>query len=77
MLKPACRWIQSEGNAFLHWHYRCIATVKRRGGRYTLTIDWGVHEHTGQAVSLAQGMRFVERWVGAQEGLPTLGRGRR
>ena len=75
-MKPACRWIETEDAAFLHWHYACIATVKRRGDHYETCVEWQGHEHIGRAGSLAQGIRFVTRWVEAQTGFPTVGKRR-
>ena len=69
-MQAACRWIEIDGNAYLHWHYMCIATVKRRGVHFETTIDWRDCTHTAKAASLGQGVRFVERWVSARHGLP-------
>lgn len=69
-MQAACRWIHIDGNAYLHWHYRCIATVKRKGLLYVTSIDWCDCTHTAQAASLGQGVRFVEHWVSRRRGLP-------
>jgi hypothetical protein len=73
-MNPACRWIRSEQQAFLHWNYVCIASVKPDGKRYAVEISWCQYTHRGRAATLAQGMRFIERWVTCQKGLPGLGR---
>jgi hypothetical protein len=73
-MKPACRWIETEAGAVLHWHYACIATVKRRGDHFETCVEWQGHEHTGRAGSLGQGIRYVTRWVEAQKGFPTAGK---
>ena len=75
-MQPACRWITTENGAFLHWNYACIATVKQRGDHVELCIDWQGHTHSSRAASMAQGVRFVTRWVEAREGLPFVARRR-
>lgn len=75
-MQPACRWIATEDSAFLHWHYACIATVKADGDGFETVISWCDREHRGRAGSMAQGMRFVERWVSVQKGLPRHRKGR-
>jgi hypothetical protein len=72
MLPPQCRWIESDGAAFLHWHFGCFATVKPDAGRYVVRIDWQGLTLTGRAGSLAQGRLHVERWVAHQQGPPGL-----
>ena len=67
-MQAACRWIEIDGNAYLHWHYLCIATVKRQGPVYVTSIEWRACTHTAKAASLGQGVRFVERWVDARTG---------
>lgn len=69
-MQRACRWIEIDGNAYLHWNYMCIATVKRQGLLYVTSIDWCDRTHTAKAASLGQGVRFVERWVNNRQGLP-------
>lgn len=67
MLHPNARWIEGDGGAFLHWLFACVATVRADG---TVTITgWGGHVVGGKAASVAQGKRFVERWV-AKQGAP-------
>lgn len=68
-LPPPCRWVECrDGGIALHWHYGCIASV-RPDGMVTITWAWGVRLQ-GKAASLAQGRRYVERWVAARPGLP-------
>jgi hypothetical protein len=69
-MKPACRWIETEAGAVLHWHYACIATVKPQGEHFVTSIDWQDRTHVSQVATLAQGIHEVSEWVSAQEGLP-------
>lgn len=71
MLPAACRWIDSAEGSYLHWHFRCIATVLPVGPRWETAITWCGARHAAPAGSRAQGKRWVERWVSAQRGLPT------
>jgi hypothetical protein len=71
MLPAACRWIDSAEGSYLHWHSRCIATVKPAGRRWETVITWCERRHAAFAGSRAQGKRWVDRWVSAQRGLPT------
>ena len=72
-MQRACRWIEIDDNAYLHWHYMCIATVKRQGLLYVTSIDWLDCTHTAQAASLGQGVRLFERWVSNRNGFPRVG----
>lgn len=71
-MKPACRWIETPDAAYLHWHYACIASVKRRADYFETRVEWQGHEHVSRAGSLAQGIRYVTRWVEAQKAFPTV-----
>ena len=73
-MQPACRWIESPGAAYLHWHYACIATVKPQADHYVTSIDWQERTHVSRAATLAQGIHDVSEWVSAQEGLSFVSR---
>lgn len=72
MLPPACRWIEDDAGSYLHWHARCIATVRRTGERWQTAITWTGRRHFAVAGSRVQGKRWIERWVSAQRGLPVV-----
>lgn len=70
MLPPPCYWIDDSDAAFLRWNMSTVAYVRRAGEKYRVTIQWRSSVHTGSAGSVAQGKRFIERWVSKQRGLP-------
>lgn len=70
MLPPAYNWIETERGAFLRFNYGMMASVKPLNGRYEVTIYWRDDQHGGAVGSIAQGKRFIERWVAKRRGLP-------
>jgi hypothetical protein len=40
MLRLDYRWIESDGRAYLHFRYGCVATVKRHCERFRTEINW-------------------------------------
>jgi len=71
MLPGQCRWIEwDEGYATLDWLYGCVAAVRQQDGCVQTRVTWQQHEHYGRAASMAQGRRFVERWISARRGFP-------
>lgn len=61
MLPDSYRWADSDTGAVLFLRYGAVASVAV-DGRVTLL---GGKRIEGQAASLAQGKRFVERWIAA------------
>lgn len=71
MLPAQCRWIEwSEDHATLDWSYGCVGSVRRTGDRVVTRVLWADHEHYCDAGSMAQGRRYVERWISARRGFP-------
>lgn len=70
MLRNDYRWIESEDRAYLHFRYCCVATVKPDGQGFVTEIGWRDLTLTGRAASLAQGRRFIERWIWNKQGWP-------
>ena len=70
MLLPAYNWIETERGAFLRFNYRMVANVKPLGEGFDVTIHWCEAEHHGPVGSIAQGKRFIERWVEKRRGFP-------
>jgi hypothetical protein len=66
MLGEAYRWIDSEEGSFLRLRYGCVAGVKLRDGKVVVWINVTGKEVTGTAGSIAQGKRYVERWIAAR-----------
>lgn len=70
-LPSECRWIEWEpGYATLEWNYGCVAAVRQRDSYIETRVAWQRSEHYGRAGSMAQGRRFVERWISARKGFP-------
>lgn len=71
MLPLQCRWIEwNPGYATLAYWYGCVGSVRQRNGRIETRVEWQQAEHYGKAASMAQGRRFVERWIIARTGFP-------
>jgi hypothetical protein len=70
MLRQDYRWIESGDRAFLHFRYGCVATIKPDGDRFRTEINWRDLTHAGQVGSMAQGRRFIERWIWNRQGWP-------
>jgi hypothetical protein len=75
-LPPVCRWIVAADRAHLQWNYGCVGFVVPHGAKFVSVVQWGEHRHEAGCASLAQGMRWVERWVAARRGLPGMGKRR-
>lgn len=70
---PQCRWIDNLHASHLQWHYKCVGSVVRRGCGWEVQIRFGERAIDAPAASLAQGKRYLARWVAAH-GLPTVRR---
>jgi hypothetical protein len=64
-LPAACRWRVDKDGAFLDYHYGNVAYIRPDGARWRTVIQWRDRIYEGHAASLAQGMRWVTRWVEA------------
>lgn len=69
MLPASFYWLDFPDGSYLRRNYACIATVKPRDGRWETVIKWGDACYYGRAGSLAQGKRWIERWVSVR-GIP-------
>ena len=74
MLSPAFQWRISDDTAFLDHGPINVAHVQRFRPDLglTLTIRWQGKTVGGQVGSIAQGVRFAERWIAARPGPPRL-----
>ena len=64
MLAPAYRWADSKDDSRLFLRYGWVASVVREGAGFQVKMkDWKGKDIGGPCASLAQGKRFVERWV--------------
>jgi len=75
-LNPNCRWRVEEDRAFLDWNYGCIAYVVPKDGRFLSVIQWQQRTHQAPCGSVAQGMRWIERWMAHRRGFPGEGKRR-
>lgn len=73
-LPAAYYWIDSEDGSYLRWNASTVAYVEPEGWRWRTTINWGNRQHTAVAGSLAQGKRWIERWVTGKRGPRTIRR---
>lgn len=64
MLGAAFTWIDSEGVSYLRYNTKTVAVVKPG----EVVIRWRDVETGGPCRSIAQGKRYVERWIGARLG---------
>lgn len=72
-LPSACYWTLDEGDpdrAHLYWNQGCIGYVSRKGGHLVSVIQWRQRVLEARCGSVAQGMRWIERWVEKREGFP-------
>jgi hypothetical protein len=53
------RWIEAANGSFLHFRYKCVALVRGSGE----LVIYAKKTHTGNVASIAQGKRFIERWI--------------
>ena len=67
-LPAACHWNVEHDRAHLQWNYGCIGYVVPDGDRFRTVIQWQQRIHEAPAGSLAQGMRWIERWIEARHG---------
>ena len=72
-LPTPCRWNIKEHEAHLYWHYGCIGYVMRDGAGWLLVILWGKRQQHPVA-SLAQGVRYLTKYIQGQTGLPPIKR---
>lgn len=72
MLSPSFRWRISDRDAFLDYGPVNVAHVQafRTCDGLTLTIRWQGKTVGGPVASIAQGVRFAERWIAARPGWP-------
>jgi hypothetical protein len=69
MLPAPCRWLHfNDGNAGLYWHYANVGMVTQVGTTWVTRIQWRGKVFSAPAGSKAQGMRWIERWIAAQDG---------
>jgi hypothetical protein len=73
-MNPNCRWRTESDRAHLHWNAGCIAYVVPDGDRFRTVIQWQQRVHEARCGSLAQGMRWIERWMDKRTGLPGMGK---
>lgn len=68
MLRPQCRWIHwPDGCVSVDYNGICVASIDVDGVH---RLYWGGHHHVARAGSVAQAMRWVERWINARDTLP-------
>jgi hypothetical protein len=72
MLPDAYRWTEHDGAAFLDYYAGNVASVRQVQGKWQTRIQWAGRVHVGPCGSMAQGRRFVERWVSKRTGPPGL-----
>jgi len=73
-MHPACRWIEIDGNAYLHWNYACCATLRRVGDQFERASSGGRTTMLRPRQGLASGVRVVEHKVDTDDGPLRLGR---
>jgi len=72
MLGPAYRWSTTQEGSRLDFHAGCVARVlamppDERGRAAVLTLEHFGRYFKARAASVAQGVRFVEAWIEAQD----------
>lgn len=65
-------WAVQADAAQLHYNYGCVAYIVRINGKLHTVIRWQGRMHEARCGSLAQGMRWIERWIEKRKGWPTL-----
>jgi len=67
-LGGAYSWIDGPDGSWLQFNAGCAAYVKRVGesGDFAVVIHWRKREIRGTAASIAQGKRFITRWIRAR-----------
>lgn len=70
MLSESFRWRVDADSAFLDYNAGNVANVQRWRGELVLTIRWQGHTVGGRVGSVAQGVRYAERWIAARPGWP-------
>jgi hypothetical protein len=73
-LNPNCRWRIQPDRAHLDWNAGCIAYVVPQGDRFLSVIQWQQRVHQAPCGSVAQGMRWIDRWMAHRTGLPGMGK---
>lgn len=68
-------WLDSADLSVLRWNYRTVALIRLRRGVWDMEIEWQGRTLRGTDRDRARAKDRIERWVGAQRGLP--GRARR
>lgn len=58
-LHPNYRWIDVDNGSYLHFRFKCVALVRASGD----LVIYSRKPHSGRVGSVAQGKRFIERWV--------------
>lgn len=64
------RWLDSDDASFLHWNYRCIAIVRRKGEGWDMEIEWQGRTRRGEDADRDNAKARIVRWVEGQPGLP-------
>lgn len=59
MLPASYRWTDGADASHLHYNFGCVASVTA-DGRVTILAGKRIE---GKAASVAQGKRYVERWI--------------
>jgi hypothetical protein len=75
-LPTSCYWILGADSAHLYWNEGCIGYVAPQRGRLTSVIQWRQRVLAAPCGSVAQGMRWIERWVEKRKGFPGGGKPR-
>lgn len=70
MLDTTLRWRFDADSAFLDYGPVNVAHVQRWRDELVLTIQWQGHVVGGRVGSIAQGVRYANRWIAARPGLP-------
>ena len=60
------RWLHSDSEAFLHWRFACMASLRERDGFVDVRIKRRRRPAVvGRALGIESGKRHVERWLEA------------
>jgi hypothetical protein len=74
MLPPPYEWRITPTSAHLDYRYGCVAFVlpDRLLGKYRSVIEWRGRVLEARCGSVAQGVRWIDRWIAAQgDRMPT------
>lgn len=72
MLPEPYAWRITPTSAHLDYRYLCVAFVLPDRTRFRSVIQWRGRTHEAPCGSVAQGVRWIERWIAAQgDRMPT------